>query len=257
MPRSLPAAARILDHGSALARGLTLYIPDHEPNSNAKDLGRKRAVTTAAGTEWRTNAFGTMRSLTPSAGSQFVSCSISPPGATSPCSIACWFEPNDMAAGTYGFLSWATTATSGTPYFIFQRNNNNLRIYWAGAYRVDLSGVLAEKTLTHVGLSFDGSVCHFYVNGRSAGSFTGSATNTSATTFYIGTGYSVTRNCRVGDTGVWARALSATEMRELYSTPFRLLRRRRTYFIPAAAPPGGFIAAWARNRSAVIGAGMH
>lgn len=53
---------------------------------------------------------------------------------------------------------------------------------------------------------------------------------------------------------IYGGLLTSAEHAELYVRPWGILEEygRRTYFFPAAAPPGGFIAAWARGSNTVI-----
>lgn len=236
--RATPEHSRIIDRGSGLANGLKLYIPGNEGAGNTRDLAQRRAVTTASGVAWKGTELGVLLDLGVSAASQYVSTAYTSPGATGPVSIACWYEPAGVGTATAGFLSWASTATSGTPYVIFQNNSGNLRIFWAGGYRLDLTSALSAGTPIHICLSFDGGTATFYVNGRNRGTYTASATNHTAPTLYVGSGFNAPTNCRIGDVGVWTRALSAAEVYELYRTPFRLLRRRDWWMTPAAAPGG-------------------
>lgn len=232
--------ARILDRGTPLARGLSFYIPGNEGSGAALEYTQKKAITTASGVGWLNTELGPLLNLCiASATTEHVTRAETSPGATSPLSVACWYEPNEVTTAAQGFLSWAGSYNSGSPHFIFQNNSGNLRIYWANGYRVDLSGVLATGQPTHIALSFTGAIATFYVNGQSRGNYTASATNTGAATFYIGAGFQNPRNARIGDVGVWTRALSAAEVFELYATPFRLLARRARFFLAAAAP-GGF-----------------
>lgn len=162
---------------------------------------------------------------------------------------------------------------STTNLCMYQRQSNStqLNVYTALSIGASVSGYLdAERTDVRVVAQSYGSAgrsFEFWENGELLGSGTAGINRPAGST-----DLRLVVNSEVQQNASYSGAATLRDVfifnRQLFEDDIKTLSSpnaewdlydlgRRTYFIPAAAPPGGFIAAWARNRSAVIGAGMH
>jgi hypothetical protein len=147
---------------------------------------------------------------------------ISAMSAMSAMTVSCWVKLNSTSipGNGYGIVSKWTPSTTG---FILYRNATayQLNVYIGGiAYRGTFS-ITADLLWHHIVGIYDGANVYCYVDGivgLGVNSITGNISYNSATTLKIGS-YQLNAdylNGNINNVMIWDRALSATEIRQLY-----------------------------------------
>lgn len=181
-----------------------------------------------------------------------------PPADSTPWTMCCW----GTRPSTGDFLTmmfFGSEATNKGPHLMWYNAAGFLRaaIYGSTSVDVSLSGVLAVGEFAHLAFTYDGANTRSYVNGKLVGGPT-------AATYQAGSSFAYLQTMATGnrcptpiyDARIYNRALSADELTRIYKDPSRLWTHRRSRG-KAPAVVGGFRAAWASQRSRVLGAGVH
>ena len=242
-----------LQRGHPLARGLVLYVPDMRPGlGQARDLanGGARLVDTlvpgrVAGPIGPAADFSVGNCIYGDTGwahglsysSLTVMAHIRRSSVASGYSSVCGF--GGFAPGTYECLS--------TP----------------GTWGVYAAGQRAANTTLTTGVWYTlaarfvpGSVVEFFLDGRPDGTAaTGGGFGTGFRIGYEGFSYG---SPWITWIGVWNRLLGDAEIQSLSDQPWQMVEPDRVHpwFLPAAAPAGGFQAAWAARSTVTIQPGV-
>jgi len=148
-------------------------------------------------------------------GSGYVSGSGLSSGTNLPVTISAWIYPKTVSGGQYIFDRATVGACNG-----YTMSINAARLYGGGNTEYLLTGsIIATNRWQHVVEVFDGSTITGYVNGVKYLSPAGGSDTCGGTTWYIGSyGTSASRfTGSIDDVRIYSRALSASEVRQLYS----------------------------------------
>ncbi len=148
-------------------------------------------------------------------------------------SISLWVKLNtEITASYYAFIAKDDSATSVT-YSILYSYNSGIRELWFLRRNNGVSDAsifntitLGTTTFNHIVLTYDGTTLLAYVNNVSVGSIVASGTGSSSTpnqtnllSFSDGSNAHQLFSPAVEDeTGIWNRALTSTEVTELYNS---------------------------------------
>ena len=166
--------------------------------------------------------------------------------ATDNFSISFWASMYGAAPYEYedGVFSIGSTATDGSPFFIFQRDHSlGVRFYWGSGYTVLHS--ISNYQWGHYVFTFNGTQMDSYVDGVYNSTKLSAGTNgNTSDKFWVGVGYNNIGGNDVADflqnVRIWSRALTSTEVASLYSDPWigsdytAVVPLTNRYFAPAA-----------------------
>ncbi len=127
--------------------------------------------------------------------------------------MACIVQPQNTSA-TCGFFTWQNGLSSGTPFILFQRNVNDVRVYANDSYRFTVAhGVGTPKSYI---LTADGTTYNLYVNGVIQTPYAGGFTNQAgASGVYVCNGFSNYSATDVAEVLIAERVLTAAEITNL------------------------------------------
>lgn len=169
-----------------------------------------------------------------------------------------WVNIQTYWSTDFGIVGKITTGASSLTGWMIWCQGGPIIAYWAGGVRVTGATNLTFNSWQHVGIMYERGVGSVVLNGRiDATATVATAPDTTGCDLEIGRYKTVNDRSmrgRVDDIRIYNRALTATEVRQLYqigrgNMP---LRRRRRYTEQAA----GFKAYWA-NRQHLIGSGVY
>lgn len=146
-------------------------------------------------------------------------------------SMSCWVLLNtEIASGTWGFLQKGN-ATNHVQYVIAYEYNGGTRRIVFNRQKQNVSNNLVTNTVTmgtsnyyHLVLTYDGTTLEGYVNGSSIGTLatSGDGSGSGLNQFDIGEGsmFAGTSYASIDadEVGVWSRAITSTEVSELYNS---------------------------------------
>lgn len=154
-----------------------------------------------------------------------------------PITISAWIKPTTLGDSNVGRIVDRGTSTLGPAFLVYP--TNALAFIVDGA--TDLSRITSNSTIKllvwqHVVVTWDGSVTagnvHIYVNGVETTYQTTTNGNllvdNAATNLYIGNNASSAGrgfNGLIDTLNIYNRALTVTEVQQLYTTPFRMFER--------------------------------
>jgi len=212
---------------AAYARGLELLVnaADNGYDSKSRAFGVNAGSTTCAGK----NGVG-FRST--SGANQGLHWPVPAITGSSRFSILVYVTVNDGdAAGALGIAQVAdTTASSGGPQILIQRNGTQLRVYEPNAsYSLNEAGVMLQGTTHCIVITFDGATKRLFRNGAERASVaTGYLGANPAGRLWLGNGYAASAGCDIYAGAYWSRALTPIEATALSANPWALFAPRRT-----------------------------
>lgn len=200
---------------TTLLTGLTSYWKMDEVANARNDscgtrhLGPVGTVSAVAGKIGNAAGF--------SSGSHYLVVGGTPIAASSVRSLSLWVYPTSVA-GQQSFCEVGNSNADGTPLFILlhQRGGGSgpFAIYHAGGYR-DGTTVASANTWYHVVYMYTGTNAQLWINGsQELNSVLGDSGNTAG--LFFGNTFSV-YNGRIDEVGLWSRALTSTEIAQLYN----------------------------------------
>lgn len=239
-----------VDWGHPLGQGLVHAFPLHEGAgakvanlANPNYHGAVSGVTQGASSGWGKGRFGPCFNFDGS-DDAITTPSFSSFSSTQSHTYAAWVKYNN--GGTYVWLINAgTTGSTGSSLVI--RNNNAVGFFYQGSNGIvsDTAFPLTAGTWYHVAVVYNGvtGTATFYVNGKKGDTTAGlAAWSSGATPIILGqwaTGSTYPLSGSLDFPRIYNRALSPSEVRELYSDPFAgLLSPRRRISSPAPSSVG-------------------
>lgn len=127
--------------------------------------------------------------------------------------VACVVQPQATET-TLGFLSWADTVVSGTPFVLFQRASTNVRLYLNDGYRFTIAH--GNGTPKSYILTADGTTYNLYVNGVIQTPYVGGFTNQAgAAKVFVNSGFSGYSASDIAEVLIAGRVITAAEITAL------------------------------------------
>jgi len=243
----IPRIGQRADFQHPLMRGCVGWWPLNDgAGTTTKDIsGNSETLTNGGSSVWATREVGVVAVVNGNTGkyystdSSFSTMIGGSTPATDPWSISLWASLYLTAPYEYeaGFLSIGSSSADGTPFLIAQRSGTFVRVHWGGSYTNTTS--VSNQAWTNIVITFDGTTMNYYTNGSIAGSRTSPGTNVSLSDkLWIGTGYNnvgTRTDDHIQNVRVYNRALSPTEILELYTNPWSGLSmpsETRYFFVP-------------------------
>lgn len=231
-----------------------------------RDIARGNTGTLTNGTTWALGKFD--KTLNFDGATNYVSVPDNDAHTPALISLACWVYYVSQGGTSLGMvISKYDNSTSNRSYTFGMGTGDTLGGYLSnnGAGFTPINeaslGAVPKNQWSHIALTYDGANMGLYLNGRkstTSNPFTGNIFN-SSTILALGArpvGTTGWFGGKVEDVRIYNRPLRQSEVVSLYSDPFAdITAPSRRIWASSAAAPGGFQAAWARNRSHVIGAG--
>jgi len=152
---------------------------------------------------------------------------------TSAYTVSMWIKNGGVTVADTNYRLWDTQESSGAGEmtgitFAYNPNRDalgvkNIRVYhnngaWANSD--DLGTTIQDGNFHLVGVTWDGSNAAFYLDGAAVGGGAYSVAITNAGHFDIGHGRGTSTfwNGAIDEVGIWSRALSGSEMSQLYNS---------------------------------------
>jgi len=129
-------------------------------------------------------------------------------------SISLWVKSNTSQT-TKGVFQIADGLTNSLPWILIQRDSTSLKFFLHGAYRITLT--FNDNEWHHIVILYDGTTWRSYLDGVAGGTFVGASGSFLGAKTWIGNGYNGYFNGSMDDVRIYNRALSATEVRQLYN----------------------------------------
>jgi len=127
-----------------------------------------------------------------------------------------WVRPIG-AQSTKGIFQVADGLTSINPWILLQRTTSTTtKWYVNGNYQI--TNTVNDNEWTHLALTFDGTIWRAYKNGIADGTYTGAIGANTGSNFWLGNGYNGYYNGNLEEVAVWDKALSATDINNLYKS---------------------------------------
>jgi RHS repeat-associated protein len=145
-------------------------------------------------------------------------------------SVSLWVKPNSLPSGSEDILFSQFNNSSKVGYMLQLQDSGGTqkirwrRVRWDSAENVaEYATTLSTSVFTHLVATYDGANLKLYINGTQQGSTTGSGSGGTASTsrtaigaHFDSLGYG-NPNADIDELGIWNRALSSTEISDLYN----------------------------------------
>lgn len=242
-----PPLGAQLQFGHPLSQGLVgCWLMNEGSGSIVNDLSENGQTGTMTGAIWAAGKFGPCISFDGT--DDGISC---PSFVSSTAiSVSLWIYPTANAI-SYWVAKYNLAATTG--WILLQLTSGEVRWYTRGSGTdtyLSVASLYALNAWNHVVATYDGATRALYLNGRLKGSETNTEGLQNSTAYPVRMGL---RDDSAADfTGlidsvqIYNRALTATEVMQLYVEPFCMFRRRRIELwtgatLPAVTPTTGGI----------------
>jgi hypothetical protein len=210
---------------STLLNNLVSYykLDDVTDSAGANTLTNNNTVTFASGKIGNAADFGTANTNK----SLSVTSDLGITGGN--CTISGWLKMRTEIASSLQLLWIQSSTTNNIAYYIGYDYNGGTRRLLFTRSRLGVAGDTLSYTITlgtsdyyHIALTYDGSDVTGYVNGASVGtqSSTGNGTTGGSNIFVVGMDrdlVSLPLSAYIDEVGIWSRALTTTEITNLYN----------------------------------------
>ena len=216
----IPRVGQRANFQHPLMRGCVGWWPLTDGGGDiARDISTSADDLTATGTPtWVSSEIGTAVELV--SNTTYLTSSVY--GNTyqqwTPITIVLWVSSANAAQN--GLFQYGSQTTDGSPLYLLQNNSGTLRWYSKNSYGTGLS--VSTNTWHQAVLTNDGTSVKYYYDGTLSQTITTSDTYGEDVTnkFWIGAGYRYSNTNQFQNVRVYNRALSATEILELYTNPW-------------------------------------
>ncbi|MDD4082175.1 MAG: LamG domain-containing protein [Sphaerochaetaceae bacterium] len=127
-----------------------------------------------------------------------------------------WVRPIG-AQSTKGIFQVADGLTSSIPWILLQRTTSTTTKWYVNS-NYQITNTVNDNEWTHLALTFDGTIWRAYKNGIADGTYTGAIGTFTGSNFWLGNGYNGYYNGNIEEVAVWNKALSATDVNNLYKS---------------------------------------
>lgn len=207
----------------ALSTNLVSYWKLDEASGNASDSVASSTLSNNS-VSYSTGKINNGASFSGSTSSYFNTASVSGLNQTGPRTIAMWVKPNSVT----GYCNlWSKSQSSNENGELFIHDGKlRFEARFGGTYQTpeETTASISTGSWKHVVMTYDSSNVKFYVNGSltyTSSSISGTTpTNTSDLTLGTRRSPSIDSpyNGMIDEVGFWSRALTSTEVTELYNS---------------------------------------
>lgn len=207
-----------VDTGGTLTTGLVSYYPLND----ATDFYGSNNLTNTGSCAFTTGQGGNGAVVIDSSG-KWLTRATDNMGWSGDASVSFWIKPiADVGSSEFTLFHWSKTTGGNGFYLGYQFNGGTRRLsaVWdpsvTGSYNVTFG-----TSYQHIAVVLSGTSLKFYLNGVERISLTTSGTGSQTNQFsigsYFGNSDNGTSNMHISGFGVWTKALSTTEIDDLYN----------------------------------------
>ena len=215
-----------------LSQGLAgAWLMNERGGGKLYDISGNNNTGTINGASWANGQFGGCLSFNGTSNNITASGTSVPIGNSSR-TVSVWINsPSYSGSSANNFaVGISSVVGSNTAYLLGVNNSGHFLITTAGvANDLVVPGFSLNKWYNLVSVYNGAGLLSMYVNGSLVGTKNIGSTNTTNGAIYIGTAGVEFFNGLIDDTLIYSRALSATEVQQLYQDPFCFMQPRRLW----------------------------